>query len=190
MTDTATNGTALGSSAPVARRSPIRSTDERYADALEFLFAEAELLDTGQIDAWLQVLTDDIVYHMPARLSTRRRDDPGFSSQTDIFADNKASLTVRANRLHTSFAWAEDPPSRTRHFVSNVRVYETAGPDEIEVRSSLLLYRTRSDQAQPDLFSGERRDLLRRVAGAWRLARRTILLDQTVVNARHLSVLF
>lgn len=174
----------------VGRRSPVRANHPLYADALEFLFAEAELLDTGRMDAWLEVLTDDVVYHMPARLSTRRRDDPGFSSQTDIFADNKASLTVRANRLHTAFAWAEDPPSRTRHFVTNVRVYETDDPKELEVRSSLLLYRTRSDQPSPDLFSGERHDVLRSVNGAWRLARRTILLDQTVVNARHLSVLF
>lgn len=170
--------------------SAVRPGSPVYTDVVEFLHDEADLLDSGRFKEWLAQLTEDIEYRMPARLTSRKRDEPGFSDTTDIFADNLASLKVRIARLGTSFAWAEDPPSRTRHFVTNIRVTETEREDELAVRSSLLLYRSRSDQTTPDLFSGERHDLLRRVDGNLRLARRLILLDQTLVNARHLSVLF
>jgi 3-phenylpropionate/cinnamic acid dioxygenase small subunit len=170
--------------------SVVRADSPQYADVLELLFHEAELLDTGRFEDWLDLLTEDAEYRMPARLTTRDRTATGFSDTTNIFSDNLASLRVRVARLGTSFAWAEDPPSRTRHFVTNVRVNRSGHPDELEVRSNLLLYRIRSDQAMPDLFSGERHDLLRLTEGSLRLARRIIYLDQTLVNARHLSILF
>jgi 3-phenylpropionate/cinnamic acid dioxygenase small subunit len=174
----------------VGRPSSVRTDSPEYADVLEFLYHEAELLDSGKFEEWLTLLTDDVVYHMPARLTTRKRGETGFSETTDIFTDNLASLRVRVARFGTSFAWAEDPPSRTRHFVTNVRVQRAADSEILDVRSNLLLYRTRSDQPVPDLFSGERHDQLRQINGSLRLARRTIYLDQTLINARHLSVLF
>lgn len=172
------------------RSSRVRADSAQYADVLAFLYLEAELLDSGKFQEWLTLLTEDIVYRMPARLTTRKRDATGFSATTDIFTDNLASLNVRVARFGTSYAWAEDPPSRTRHFISNVRVNTTDRLDEVEARANLLLYRSRSDQPTPDLFSGERQDRLRLVDGEFRLARRVILLDQTLVNARHLSILF
>ena len=36
--------------------------------------------------------------------------------------ETKATLAGRIARLDTGMAWAEDPPSRTRHLVSNVEV--------------------------------------------------------------------
>jgi 3-phenylpropionate/cinnamic acid dioxygenase small subunit len=71
-----------------------------------------------------------------------------------------------------------------------VRAHATDNPDELAVNSYLLLYRNRGAQSTADLFSAERQDLLRRIEGGWRLARRTILLDQAVVGARHISVFF
>jgi len=151
---------------------------------------EAELLDSGKFEDWLTLLTPDIAYRMPARLTTRRRDVPGFSKTTYIFDDNLDSLKVRVARFGTNFAWAEDPPSRTRHFIANVQVFAADRPEELDVHENLLLYRIRSDQGSPDLFSGVRQDRLRLINGSLMLAQRTILLDQTLVNARHLSILF
>jgi ethylbenzene dioxygenase beta subunit len=173
---------------PAARM--VHLADPRYAEIVEHLYYEAELLDTTQFEVWLGLLTEDLEYRMPARLNVRDRTNPGFSATTDIFADNLASLTVRIHRLRTNFAWSEDPPSRTRHLITNVRVQETETPLELSVRSNFLLYRTRAEQTEPDLFAGERQDTFRSVEGAWRLARRLILLDQTIVNARHLSIIF
>jgi 3-phenylpropionate/trans-cinnamate dioxygenase beta subunit len=37
-----------------------------------------------------------------------------------ILRDNKRYLEMRVTRLDTGMAWAEDPPSRTRHLIGFV----------------------------------------------------------------------
>ena len=86
-------------------------------------------------------------------------------------------------------AWAEDPPSRTRHLVTNVQVRQRSAADEYDVTSSFLLYRTRLE-TDLNLFAGRREDMLRKTGEGWRIARRKILLDQNVVLAKNLSVFF
>jgi 3-phenylpropionate/cinnamic acid dioxygenase small subunit len=167
----------------------VQFTDPRYGEVLAFLYREAELLDTGRQVEWLDLLTEDVTYRMPVRLNVRRHGSSPYTEETDIFSDNLASLRVRVNKLDTEYAWAETPPSRTRHHISNVRIAETSNPDELDVRSYILLYRNRTDNPAADLFSAERQDILRRVDGQLRLARRLIVLDQAVVGARHLAIL-
>ncbi len=160
---------------------------EVYLAVCDFLYEEAALLDGNRLDEWLALLTDDIVYQMPVRV-TRERGASDVSHDMYYFDENHATLRTRIARLHTDLAWAEDPPSRTRHCVSNVRVQPGAGPDELEVRSYLLLYRNRGDDPGHDLLSAERHDVLRRVDGAWRLTRRSILLDQANLGTRNLAI--
>lgn len=162
--------------------------DPRYFEVLQFLYEEAHLLDHRRFRDWLALLTDDISYRVPARQNRRAGATGEVSDETAIFAEDMASLKVRVDRLGTTSAWAEDPPSRTRHLVSNVRLRPAPHPEELEVESSILVYRGRSNQTQPDIFCGERHDVLRKVEGAWRLARRTVVLDQVLIGARHLSV--
>lgn len=159
-----------------------------YHEIEQWLYREAELLDTGRLSEWLELLTDDVTYTMPVRVN-RERGQSGIAMDLQHFADDRQTLQLRVDRLNTEFAWAEDPPSRTRHFVTNVRVYPTANADEVEVRSYLLLYRNRREWTGADLLSGERQDLLRRVDGAWRLARRLIVVDQSTLGMMNLSVL-
>jgi len=104
------------------------------------------------------------------------------------FDDDKKMLALRVQRLQVGRAWAEDPPSRTRHIVTNVRVLEVDG-DEIDVGLNFQLYRTRLD-SEEDSWIGRREDRLRRVDGAFKLARRHIYLDQTVILAQNMSNLF
>lgn len=159
-----------------------------YGEVLQFLYGEAELLDTGRFSEWLEILTEDLTYRMPVRVNRSRRSDPDYSHETEIFSDNLASLRLRVAKLGTDYAWTETPISRTRHLVSNVRVKRTGNADELEVSSYMLVYRNRGGQPDADLFSGERQDVLRKVNGQWRLARRTIFLDQAVVGARQLGI--
>jgi 3-phenylpropionate/cinnamic acid dioxygenase small subunit len=166
----------------------MESSQGLRAEIEEFLFHEAELLDSGRFQEWLDLLADDILYQMPVRMTRERAQGADLSEEMQFFWDDKATLTLRVERLKTEFAWAEDPPSRTRHFVSNVRVRPTANPDEVAVRSYVLIYRTRGDMARHDLLSGERRDLLRRVGGAWKLAKRSFVVDQTVLGTRNLAI--
>ena len=156
----------------------------------DFLHYEAELLDDRRFEEWVELFTDDAHYAMPIRLTREKRAGWELAPNGKIFDDTKATLNIRVQRLGTEYAWAEDPPSRTRHCVSNVRVAPGEQDGEYNVRCNLLVYRSRGESPQYDLLSADRRDVLRRVDGGWRIARRLIALDQSTVNSRNLSIFF
>lgn len=162
---------------------------EERQEIEDFLYGEAALLDAGGLDDWLDLLTDDVSYRMPVRLTRERGKEADYSTEMQYFWDDRATLTLRVQRLKTEFAWAEDPPSRTRHYVSNVRISATRESHECEVRSYVLIYRNRGEVARHDLISGERTDILRRVNGAWKLARRVFLVDQATLGTPNLAIL-
>jgi PAH dioxygenase small subunit len=161
----------------------------RKLEATEWLDHEAQLLDDGDFQQWLELLTDDVDYQMPVRLTRERGESPDMSFGNQSFFENRTTLELRIRRLDTDFAWAEDPPSRTRRFVTNVRVEDGERPDELRVRSYLLLYRNRGDESAADLLSAERRDVLRSVEGRWLLRSRLIRLDQATVGTKNLALL-
>lgn len=157
----------------------------------DFLYFEAELLDERKLREWLDLFTEDARYWMPIRYNTFERPDdlseelskPG---EGYYFDDSKATLRVRVERVYAKNAWAEMPPSRTRHLITNVRTKKDDG-NEVAVCSNFLVYRTRMETDQ-DMFVGERQDVLRRIDGSFRIARRTIILDQAVLAAKNISV--
>ncbi|MEW6299846.1 MAG: 3-phenylpropionate/cinnamic acid dioxygenase subunit beta [Thermodesulfobacteriota bacterium] len=167
----------------------VHVSDSVYREICEFLYLEADLLDAGRFREWLALLTDDVRYRMPVRVTRERGADTEVIDSMTHFDEDRHTLEVRIRRLETGSAWAEDPPSRTRHFVSNVRVQPEQGSDEVKVQSNLLLYRNRGDAPHADLLSAVRQDVLRRVNGDWRLARRTIVLDQSTIATLNLAVL-
>jgi len=161
-----------------------------YWEIVEFLYHEAELLDTGRFRDWLGLMTEDLSYRMPVRVTRVGRKNNDYSDEMEIFSDDFSSMRLRVDRLATDSAWAEDPPSRTRHMISNIRVKATESPAEVEVYSYFLVYRNRGSSPTAEIFSGERQDLLKKVSAEWRLARRTIFLDQAVVGARNVAIFF
>jgi 3-phenylpropionate/cinnamic acid dioxygenase small subunit len=165
---------------------PVLPHTELYGRVLEFVYREAELLDSYKFDAWLQLFTDDIDYRMPVRTTRYLTEGEGFED-FGLMAENHASLTTRVRRLETEFAWAEVPPSRTRHFMSNVIVEQDG--DELEVRACFMITRTRQD-LDYQMYTGRRVDRLATDGDSFKIARRTILADQTVITGTNLSVLF
>lgn len=163
----------------------IEISDAVVGEINDFLFYEAELLDTGRFEDWLSLLTEDIRYVIPVRVTRDRASNISeFLRNTLHYDESRDSLEMRVKRLATEYAWVENPPSRTRHFVTNVRVSCNTGSDgEYEVKSNLLLYRGRSDKTTYDLLSGERHDILRRRGDGFALAKRTVLLDHTTIPA-------
>ena len=160
----------------------------------QFLFAEAALLDAAAWRDWFSLLADDLRYRMPLRFNrlARQRDhEYSRADESFLFDETKASLDMRIRRLETGMAWAEEPRSRTRHMVTNVRIATIAGADELLVRSCFFLYRSRLER-QVDQFVGERIDRLRPGDGPyrWRIVERDILLDQSTVLANNLSMFF
>jgi 3-phenylpropionate/cinnamic acid dioxygenase small subunit len=157
----------------------------------EFLYFEAELLDDRKLREWFDLLADDIRYWMPIRHNLFERpedirDELSKPGEGFYFDDDRKSLKIRVERAYAKNAWAEMPPSRTRHLITNIRIKKDDGR-EIEVHSNFLVYRTRMENDQ-DMFVGERQDILRRVDGGFKIAKRTIILDQAVLTAKNISV--
>lgn len=153
----------------------------------DFLYDEAELLDSRQFEQWYDLLADDIEYFAPLRV-TRRVGNPDIVDEIGHFDENKASLGLRVRKLGTDVGWAEDPPSLTRRFVTNIRAEWGDRPDELKVRSYLLLFRSRGDRGHHDLLAGVRHDVLRTVLNGFRIARRRIVLDQTSLGTKNLAI--
>jgi 3-phenylpropionate/cinnamic acid dioxygenase small subunit len=171
-------------------RPPFRVPREVKDEIEELLLAEAELLDDRRFQDWLALFARDLRYEMPLRVSRETGDDGETVSHGRRIDDTLETLTIRVQRLDSEYAWAENPPSRTRHFVSNIRVEPTERPDEYRVRSNVLLYRSHGDSAAYNLLTADRRDVLRRTADGWEIARRTVILDQTTLATHNLSFFF
>jgi 3-phenylpropionate/cinnamic acid dioxygenase small subunit len=159
----------------------------------QFLYTEAKTLDERRFDDWLALLAEDIHYWMPIRRTTTgRQTDQEFTKigEMALFDDNFDFLKMRVAKLSSSNAWAEEPPSRTRHTVSNVQIVDVEDEGRIVVECSFQLYRTRLE-SEEDNWIGSRRDWLERAGGGnFLLAQRHIFLDQTTILSQNMSNLF
>ena len=161
--------------------------DPRHLAAAHFLVEEAALLDQQRWDAWLDLLADDIRYVMPVQVTTQRDVAPHRRGDMAHFDEDRYSLEKRVERLEGGHAWTEDPPSRTRRFVTNVRAH-VAGSGELDVDSYVLLYRSRADDRPAEVLSAARRDLMRTAGRGWLLARREITVDDAVLRMQNLAL--
>lgn len=164
----------------------VSMTSPVYAEAVAWLFEEAELLDANDFFAWLEKLHADLHYTMPVRATVRRADGAGILRGNHHFDETLGSLTIRARRFLEATEYAEDPPSRIRRFVSNIRV-RTDGSDDLDVRSYVLLLRSRFDSPQFEIVCAERRDVLRRTPDL-KLVRREIIVDQSTIGTVNLAL--
>ncbi len=168
----------------------VRVGTEAYNQICEFLYEEALILDEIRLGEWVQRLAEDLVYTCPVRQTRGLKHQKESIVRTVMhFDETYASIRGRVGRLtETQSAWAEDPPSRTRRFVSNVLVYATDRPDEYEVSSYMLVSRSRFDENNLMFLSGVRNDRLRRDGDSFKLARREIIIDQTVLGFPNLAI--
>lgn len=181
-------------SSPSARFAAARRvTPSQQHEVEQFLYYEAALLDAHELDAWYELLADDLRYVMPIRTTRASRDPGEYSGAGDVafFDESKASMGLRIRRLRTGAAWAEEPRSRTRHLVSNVRLSVSGEDGDVEAACAFLVYRNRAE-AQTDIFVGERFDRLRRVdsPAGFQVVSRRIHIDQATLQANNISFFF
>jgi 3-phenylpropionate/cinnamic acid dioxygenase small subunit len=161
------------------------------ADVSDFLYREADLLDERRYTEWLDMLTEDYRYSVPLRMNVpfsdvARNEATKLDTEICWFDEPKETVANRVTQLLTGVHWAEEPVSRVSHLVTNLRLTRVELP-EIEVSSRFLVYRNRvSDET--DVLVGRRTDVLREDGGDWKIARRTLLLDQSVLMAKNLSI--
>ncbi len=117
-----------------SRSMPTRSEIE------DFLYQEAALLDAWRLDEWLALLTDDATYRVPSN------DAPDADPARALFtiADDMHRLRGRVTRLKDPQAHAEFPRSRTRRFISNVRIVER---DPLVVEANFIVHRFRANES-------------------------------------------
>lgn len=158
-----------------------------YNQIMQFLIEEAYLLDDGHFKQWLELLEDDMMLTMPVRQTMSRKRGDGTARNSYWLFDDKEALTFKAERYLGDSAWADDPPSRLRRLITNLRVQQTGNPNEYLAQSYLLLQRSTSNQHHFAPFSARRDDILHKTAKGWRIAKRNILVDQAVIGQPNLG---
>lgn len=167
------------------------SVDDRtYREIAEFLYREAEVLDLGRAVEWMKLLTDDIRYRIPVRVSKEKVSGSGILEDSFYIDDDKRALDIKVRKLLSEYSWSEDPPSRVKHLVTNILVEPTKNPNEVKVRSYVLFVRYRLDKLYSEQLSYARNDVLRRVDGVWKLADRLVLLDHSVLMSENITILY
>jgi 3-phenylpropionate/cinnamic acid dioxygenase small subunit len=162
----------------------------------DFFYNEADLLDEREYDKWLDLLTEDVVYWMPMRKNVsyaNREDDITVEDDVAWFHDDKETLRKRVKQIQTGVHWADEPISRVSHLITNIRLTDPiATLDEganAMTKCRFIVYRNRLE-SETDLLIGRREDTLTRVHGALKIARRKIILDQSVLLAKNLTMFF
>ena len=158
----------------------------------EFLYKEADTIDSRHFEEWLSLFTEDIRYWVPIRKNlpfNQRFEDATDDHQTAWIDDNRMSLAARVYQVMTKIHWAEEPLSRVSHLVSNVyvdRVEQGERGQEIIVKSKLLVHRSRMEEAG-EMLVGKREDRIRRTDAGLKIFWRKILIDQATLSAKNLS---
>lgn len=173
-----------------------RVSADLFYDLHCFYALEADLLDEGRYVDWLDLFDDDLYYWAPTRTNRLRRQQAlAIAGPEDaaFYDETKDSLAWRIRRFDSGMAWAEDPPSRTRHLITNLTAHHATcadGGEALEVRTNFLVWRTRLEHER-DLFAGTRTDLLRPGGEhGWRIFDRRILLDINVLFFKNISTFF
>ena len=132
----------------------------------EFLYHEARLLDTHQLEAWLALFTDDATYWLP--LERGQKDALETSS---IIHDDRTLLELRVKQARHPRAHARLPLARTVHQVGNVMVL-SEGNGEVRVASTLTLVEFRAERQRVWAALVEHR--LRREGDGFRIAHKRV----------------
>ena len=171
---------------------------ELRAEIEDFYYTEALLLDERRFPEWLDLLTDDLVYFMPLRRNVKfgqhaTRENTRLGADISWFDEDKWTLTKRVEQIQTGIHWAEEPLSRVRHLITNVQIADAQPgprtPRRVIAKSNFIVYQNRVEN-ETSLFVGSRTDELQSDGESWKIARREIILDQSVLLAKNLTVFF
>jgi p-cumate 2,3-dioxygenase beta subunit len=151
------------------------------ADVEDFLFEEADILDSWRYDDWLALFEEGARYEIPTT------DYRGWSPhESGSFVDDDYDLIrARVKRLKSRKAHAENPHSRTHRMVSNVRLCAADG-DSVGVGASFVVHRARDGQF--DTYVGRYQHVLVPTDAGLRFRlRRSILTHEALPAGARLS---
>ncbi len=165
----------------------------------QWYYREARLLDGREYRKWLALCLPEIRYVVPGRsnplvdndlrgheemISVERELEGRDSDGLPIRDETLPYLMLRVERAYKPNAWSDNPPPRTRRIVGNVEITGLEG-DDLSVLSAFHLHWSRPG-SRSYLYSGQRRDVLRRAEGRapgdLRLLRREVVLDMADIE--------
>ena len=153
------------------------TTDITRSQVEEFLYEEAALLDAWRLDDWLALMTEDAVYQVPSN----DRPDADPKDTLFIIADDIHRIRARVARLKKKDAHAEEPRSRTRRLLTNVRIVERNGAT-LKVEANFSVHRFRRNDGIR-VYVGHYRYELRAASGGLRIAKREAVIDSVELGA-------
>lgn len=144
-------------------------------EAEEFLFEEAALLDEWRLKEWLELMAPDAVYLIPAL------DAPQAEAAHSLYmvADDRKRLESRISQLLGRNNWSENPHSRTRRLVSNVRVV-AVHEAEAEITANFAIWRFRNGAS--DNFVGRYAYRVVREGNRFLIRERKAVLDMEALR--------
>jgi len=161
--------------------------DPDYNAVMDFLIQEARMLDQYELAQWREHLAPEIFYYMSQR-RTLARGGPALDTGSYWYYENIDTLDLRINKfLNAPSAFAEDPPSRIRRYVSNLTLFRSAEDNAFVAESYLQLLRNRDDSPTYETLSCLRKDVLRREGDKWLIVQRHIMVDQAVLGTHNIS---
>jgi 3-phenylpropionate/cinnamic acid dioxygenase small subunit len=153
--------------------------DHTFVMIQRFLNRESALLDRGEYLNWYKLAADDMQYVVTAQVA---RESQLGKLHYAIIDDNAADLKARVDQIsNPKLTHAENPPTLTRRFISGVEAWNGKSEAEFIVNSSILVYHARPDEPG-GVYSGARRDLLRKVGGSLQISRREVSLDHVLLR--------
>jgi benzoate/toluate 1,2-dioxygenase subunit beta len=166
----------------VAKKAPVRKVNGRdvHYEVEQFLYRQAELLDTKHWQDWIELFTPDGVYWMPPEPSYKTWD-----GQPAIFAEDKNLMSVRMKRVLHPDAWSQRPLWETNHVVSNVVVEKVLPSGDVHVRSHFHMMELRRDDVRH--FAGSYRHELKKTKDGYRIKLQRV--DMTNAQAAYDYVL-
>jgi 3-phenylpropionate/cinnamic acid dioxygenase small subunit len=163
------------------KAAPVRKANghDSHHAVEQFLYRQAEMLDSKEWQRWIELFTPDGVYWMPPEPSYKT-----WEGQPAIFAEDRNLMTVRMKRVLHPDAWSQRPLWETNHVVSNVIIEKETG-DEIVVRSRFHMMELRRDDVRH--FAGSYRHELKRTKEGLRIKLQRV--DMTNAQATYDYVL-
>ncbi len=149
-------------------------------DVEQFLYQQAQLLDTKKWEDWIDLFTPDGIYWMPPDATYETWD-----GQPAIFAEDRNLMNVRMGRVLHPDAWSQRPLWGTNHVVSNVAILKVAKNGDVQVRSRFHMMELRRDDVRH--FAGSYLHTLKKVKNGYRIKLQRV--DMTNAQAAYDYVL-
>jgi anthranilate 1,2-dioxygenase small subunit len=144
---------------------------------LDQLFTDyVHCLDADELERWPDFFTEDCFYRITSAENYEAGRPLGL-----IYATSRDMLKDRVSALREANIYE---PQRYRHLVSSINIVKIAadGAEALDVVANFLVVRTMQDGEMTIFGAGRYVDRVKRDAGTWKFASKTVVLDSRQID--------